>query len=294
MVSVIIPAYNREKSVADAINSVLGQTWRDLELILVDDGSTDNTAKIVCEINDPRLKYVYQANAGACAARNHGIELAAGEFIAFHDSDDVWHKDKLEKQMNALLRNDADIVFCKLAEIKQDGSVYLMPQGIREGFLNPVVTLIGIGTQTILAKRKVFEQFRFDRELPRFQEFELMYRASKVYSVYCVDEGLVDYYIGADSISSNPEKLYQTCELILRKHPELPEQFPKMLADMGACLKQAGDQACRKGDVRYKKYILRATEYKKTFKMKIVRAAVRIGVYPMLLRYTDKKENVHK
>lgn len=294
MVSVIIPAYNREKSVAAAVNSVLAQTWRDLELLLIDDGSTDDTAKVVRGIDDPRLKYIYQANAGACAARNHGIELARGEYIAFHDSDDIWHEDKLEKQMKALLENDADIVICKLREIKQDGSVYLMPQGIGEGFMNPVVTLVGIGTQTIVGKRKVFEQFRFDPEIPRFQEFELMYRASKVYSVYCVDEGLVDYYIGADSISSNPEKLYQACELILKKHPELPEQFPKMLADMGASLKMAGDQVCRRGDKGYKKYVLRATEYKKTFKMKVVRAAVYTGVYPIMLRYTDKKKNVRK
>ena len=105
MISVIIPVYNREKTVKKAIDSVLAQTWKDMEIIVIDDGSTDKSAEVIKSIKDARIKYIYQKNAGACAARNHGLDLATGDIIAFHDSDDVWHKDKLEKQ---LLRNSND------------------------------------------------------------------------------------------------------------------------------------------------------------------------------------------
>ena len=94
MVSIIIPTYNRADKLKAAIMSVLNQTYCDLELIIVDDGSTDDTKNVVANIDDNRLRYVYQKNAGACVARNNGIEEAHGDYIAFHDSDDVWHLDK--------------------------------------------------------------------------------------------------------------------------------------------------------------------------------------------------------
>ena len=228
MVSVIIPSYNREKTIKKAIDSVLNQTWNDLEVIVVDDGSTDNTSQVISEIKDDRLKYVHQENAGACVARNRGINLASGEIIAFHDSDDLWRVDKLEKEMEALQKSGADVVFCKLVRYNPDGSTTYMPSDCKEGLLNPIRNLFGIGTQTLLAKREVFTQERFDEEMPRFQEFELLYRISKRHSIYCVDEGLVDYYVGADSISSNPKKVYNACKLINEKHPELIKEYPEM------------------------------------------------------------------
>ena len=120
----IIPVYNREKTVKKAIDSVLAQTWKDMEIIVIDDGSTDKSAEVIKSIKDARIKYIYQKNAGACAARNHGLDLATGDIIAFHDSDDVWHKDKLEKQLNKLNESGADIVFCKLNEFKEDSYCY--------------------------------------------------------------------------------------------------------------------------------------------------------------------------
>ncbi len=85
LVSVIIPAYNRASTVQKAVESVLAQSYDHLEVLLIDDGSTDETAAVVQSIQDPRLRYIYQQNAGACAARNHGVSLAKGEYIAFHD-----------------------------------------------------------------------------------------------------------------------------------------------------------------------------------------------------------------
>ena len=99
MISVIIPTYNRAKLLPRAVESVLNQTYQDIELIIVDDGSTDDTMEWVRGIKDDRVRYAQLNHQGACAARNHGISIARGEYIAFQDSDDIWFMDKLEKQL---------------------------------------------------------------------------------------------------------------------------------------------------------------------------------------------------
>ncbi|HEY9644827.1 MAG TPA: glycosyltransferase family A protein [Chroococcidiopsis sp.] len=100
-VSVIIPVYNREAYVGDAIRSVLGQTVPPAEVIVVDDGSSDRSAEIIQSFGPP-VRYVAQANSGAAVARNRGVDLATGELLAFLDSDDRWQPDKLERQLAAL------------------------------------------------------------------------------------------------------------------------------------------------------------------------------------------------
>src|SRR5919205_4589183 len=97
---VIIPVYNGESYVAEAIESILDQTYRPAEVIVVDDGSTDNTAEVVKRFGDV-VQYHHQPNRGAGAARNRGVELSHGEFLAFLDADDLWHKDKLAHQIQA-------------------------------------------------------------------------------------------------------------------------------------------------------------------------------------------------
>ena len=103
-VSVIIPTYNRAAKVRNAIASVLAQTFSDLEVIVVDDGSSDDTGQILGESFGDRIRYYAQANQGVSVARNKGIAEARGEWIAFLDSDDLWEKDKLEWQFKALER----------------------------------------------------------------------------------------------------------------------------------------------------------------------------------------------
>src|SRR5215470_7379907 len=101
-VSVVIPTYNRAAKVQKGIRSALAQTFSDLEVIVVDDGSADDTGKVLAEAFGDRIRYCYQSNQGASAARNKGITEARGEWIAFLDSDDEWEHDKLEWQFQAL------------------------------------------------------------------------------------------------------------------------------------------------------------------------------------------------
>ena len=265
MVSVIIPSYNREKTIVEAIQSVLNQTYTDLEVIIVDDGSSDNTRVVIQSIHDSRVKYFYQENAGACIARNNGIQFAKGEYIAFHDSDDIWRKDKLEKQMRVLQESKADIVFCKLVVHEPNGAISYKPSKCVEGIVYPISNLFGIGTQTLLAHRYVFDKVKFDPEMPRFQEFELLYRATQKFSLYCLNEGLVDYYVGEDSISSNPQKLYLACNLLISKYPEITKKYSVMGKRMAQYLLSAAVR--EKNKENRKKYIKLALHCHKNMKL---------------------------
>ena len=115
LVSVIIPAYNRAGTIERSVRSVLDQTVKELEVIVVDDCSTDQTESVVLQIHDNRVRYDRLGEqSGACVTRNRGVDLARGELIAFQDSDDFWKPEKLEKQLYALKEYGADICFSSL------------------------------------------------------------------------------------------------------------------------------------------------------------------------------------
>jgi glycosyltransferase involved in cell wall biosynthesis len=287
MVSVIIPVYNRGYIVRDAINSVLNQTVHDIEVIVIDDGSTDNSAEVINSIKDPRVHYYYQDNAGACIARNNGILKAKGEYIAFHDSDDIWHRDKLEKQMTIFSKTDTDIVVCKMNVIK-DGKVRFQTPKLETGPIYPIVNLFGIGTQTIVAKRYVFEEFQFDPEMPRYQDFEFLYRVAQKYKIYCVGEGLVDYSVKEDSISSNPQKRYAACELIQNKYPEIKTKYPIMSAEMACGLQVDAGKLMKKGNHEYLKYIKKSYEFDNSLRSKLRVKLIQLEIYDMLCRLVEK------
>lgn len=252
MVSVVIPAYNRAKVVGRAIESCLNQTYRDIEVIVVDDGSSDNTKEVVEAIDDERLSYVYQDNAGACAARNHGIEMAKGEYIAFQDSDDEWHTDKIEKQMAALIENNADFVFCGFIKVNSNGQRNNIPENIKPQFYKQKELIYEsiVSTQTIFGKASAVKDVMFDEAMPRMQDYDFIIRASSCYSIYCVPEYLVNVFEQPDSITASKkqyQKRLEITEKLLRKYPEYREQYPKwnikMLKIMAHCQVMLGEDA---------------------------------------------------
>src|SRR5712692_4293853 len=122
-VSVVIPVYNGERYLAEAISSVLDQTYKNFELIVVDDGSTDQSAAVVRSFTDDRIRYLYQSNGGASKARNLGVAASRGTVIAFLDSDDVWLPHKLERQIDCLASHkDVGAVYCWYEVLEPDGS----------------------------------------------------------------------------------------------------------------------------------------------------------------------------
>ncbi|MCD7819996.1 MAG: glycosyltransferase family 2 protein [Lachnospiraceae bacterium] len=208
MVSVVIPSYNRKQTICDCINSVLGQTYQNLEIIVVDDGSDDGTFELFRKPIDPRVRfYRYDENKGACYARNLGCNYAKGEYIAFQDSDDIWHPEKIEKQLACLKKNNADFVFCGMNRINPlDNSNFYYPNieyKNGEDALSQILTNNPISTQTILLKREVVENVRFDTSFKRYQDWDYALQVAKAgYCIIFMNEALVDSIIQTNSISS--------------------------------------------------------------------------------------------
>lgn len=128
LVSVVIPAYNRERCIKETIESVLAQTIDDLEVIVVDDGSTDRTKDVVLSFEDGRVKYIYQKNSGANVARNTGMEVARGEYISLLDSDDLFIENHLETSINFIKNSGADVVYSRIIVDRGVDKFFLKPQ----------------------------------------------------------------------------------------------------------------------------------------------------------------------
>lgn len=215
MVSIIIPTYNRKDSILNSIRSVLNQTYLELEVIVVDDCSTDGTDKVVETIKDERVKYVKcDKNRGVATARNVGIENAGGEFIAFNDSDDIWRENKLELQMEELERHpEYGMVYCAFSRKKDQKFLYQIPRSslpvekLRGQIFNFLLTLNVIGTPAMLIRREVFEEVgNFSDHLRILDDYEFVLRVANKYQIGYINEILVDTYELEDSINMLSEK----------------------------------------------------------------------------------------
>lgn len=240
VVSVIVPAYNESDSIADAIDSVLDQTYPGIELIVVDDCSTDDTPEVVRGYDDERLTYIRQGtNRGAAAARNTGIRQAEGEYIAFLDSDDIWHPTKVEKQVSCLRsRSDEWIaVYCD-AEYETGSTIdvllrkYIYPNDQNRGIegseelvhkLLAGDAIVGAGS-TLLAKAEYVEEIGgFDEEFVRHQDWEFLIRLLAHGKCAYVDEKLVTIHRPgsppADKEYEAKEMFMETFAAQIAEHP---------------------------------------------------------------------------
>lgn len=207
MVSVVIPYYNRRGLIVDCLKSVLAQTYSNLEVIIVDDGSKESALDLLEPFLSDRVRYHrYTPNQGACHARNVGVSLARGEYIAFQDSDDLWLPRKLEKQMAAMAEKKADFLFCGLERrnLNSNTSEYVPALGFDESG-DSIAQLLWenrVSTQTILVRREVFEAICFDETLRRLQDWDFTLQAAKAgLRIAYLPEALVQADIQADSIT---------------------------------------------------------------------------------------------
>lgn len=228
LVSVVIPSYNRKDKILKSVDSVLEQSYENLELIVVDDGSDDGTWELFENFPDRRLSYIRCGeNLGACHARNLGAERAAGELIAFQDSDDSWHKDKLEKQVKHLKATGADLSFCGMNRISSTGSSFYYPVHPfhPEKGLEEMLAENRAGTQTMLMRREVWKTLRFDESFRRYQDWDFSIRAAERFSLAYLPEALADSEVGTDSISALVNS-YQALLHLYNKHLSLYRQYP--------------------------------------------------------------------
>jgi len=253
-VSVIIPTYNRAHLVGRAIRSVLNQTYQDFEIIVVDDGSTDNTEEVVKGFNDDRIRYIWHdENRGGAAARNTGIKAAQGEYIAFLDSDDEWLPEKLEKQVKAFedALPDVGVVYTDFRRLDKRGDKELrfakVMREVSGDIHRDLLEGNFIGTPTALVRRECFDKVgMFDERLPRLQDWELWIRISKYYHFKCLDEPLVISYVVKDSISASQDAYIKAVKLIIGKHFEDFRRNRKLLA-MYQCA--IGNLLCQSGEM---------------------------------------------
>ena len=153
LVTVIIPVFNGRAYLAEALTSVVAQNVAELEIVTVDDGSTDGTGNVVRGFADSRLRYVRQSRMGASAARDRGVALARGHFLAFLDADDVWLANKLRAQITSLTSGDADMIFTHMEE-------FISPDCLREleGIFSVRPRLAGLSVSTLLVRRSDFQK----------------------------------------------------------------------------------------------------------------------------------------
>ncbi|WP_153445959.1 glycosyltransferase family 2 protein [Vibrio algicola] len=207
-----MPAYNSSKHIAVAIESVINQSYSDWELIVIDDCSTDSTILIVDKYShqDSRVRcHSTNVNAGAGVARNIGIELASGQFLAFLDSDDLWDSNKLTKQLGFMKANNAEISHTSFSFIDEDG--FSRPGSVSVSKCVNLETNLRkteIGTSTaIINRRLVLDSIKFS-EIRARQDLKLWIDLLKQgYKSYGLDSDLVKYRIRSGSVSSNKIKM---------------------------------------------------------------------------------------
>mgnify|MGYP006284230013 CR=1 FL=1 len=226
LVSVVLPTFNRAPTLGRAIRTVLAQTHRDIELIVIDDGSTDNTPDVIHEFSsDARLRYQRQENAGAATARNAGLSLARGHWIAFQDSDDEWLPNKLAIQITAAESSELGtaVTYSDMMRVSVSGdAVRARAPDVRQGVLiNPLTMdyqVFGLGIQSALIRRESLDGIGgFDTTLPRFIDLDLFTRLAQSFQFVRVPEPLVRYHT-TEGITSNPAALAQAREYLLKKN----------------------------------------------------------------------------
>jgi glycosyltransferase involved in cell wall biosynthesis len=207
-ISVILPVYNREQTVARAIRSVLTQTWTPLELIVIDDGSTDGTRDVLTSFGS-QITVLEQPNAGAYAARNRGLRHAKGELIAFIDSDDAWLPDRLASQMPLMERPEVGLVFGDVVHVrpnrarKRVTSFQVAPP--RRGSVAAQFAWCNfVPTVTVLVRRSCLEEAGgFSEELPLSCDYLTWFRIALRHELDFVDRVLAEYTLSPDSISAD-------------------------------------------------------------------------------------------
>ncbi|MGO9377178.1 MAG: glycosyltransferase family 2 protein [Dissulfurispiraceae bacterium] len=236
-VSVIVTCYNYAKYLEGCLTSILNQTYQDFELLIVNDGSTDNTDEIVTRfLDNDKIRYINQSNTGQAIATNNGITAAAGELIAFLDADDLWEPTKLQKQVNLFSRDSIGVVYSRLKFINEDGvpryaeiaNKYFIP---RSGFITGFLLFENfIPYSSTVVRKQCFDKYgMFNPEYKNGLDWDLWLRISKEFEFAFVDEPLLLYRMGhPGQLTSNMERSVHCSDLIFTR---FIENNPGLISD---------------------------------------------------------------
>jgi len=204
LVSVIVPTFNRENSIKAAISSCLGQTYKNIEIITVDDASRDNTQEVVRSFNDPRIKFFHHnTNKGPAATRNTGLRNTKGDFIAFLDSDDEWMPEKIEKQLTAfnLEAKQSGLIFTNgynEAEekdfIPEDTNSGIIYDPVKDKFF-PLRILITPPSSWLIPLEVIRDTGYFDESMYNWDDGDFFVRLAYKYPIYYLNENLVVWHL---------------------------------------------------------------------------------------------------
>lgn len=224
-VDVIIPTYNRGYCIEKSIRSILDQSYKSFHIYVIDDASDDNTECVVRGMKDERITYYKMPNkSGANKCRNKGIQLSEAKYIAFNDSDDIWEKHKLEKQMEVIQSKKEGLVFSTY--LRKSAIDDMEPEVVgvcsdeeKKNIKKLLIERNVIGTPTMLLTREMIQNVGFfDEKLPRFQDWEMCIRISKYYPIYYIAEPLVRTYLFGDNITNNTKYLKEAYLILSNRY----------------------------------------------------------------------------
>lgn len=223
-ISVIIPTYNAERTILETIESVQKQTFKDFEIVIINDGSSDRTLNLVDEIGDNRIKIFTYENGGLPTARNRGISHSTGEFITFLDADDLWTPNKLERQLNLLNANpEADVAYSwtyfmdesENARTINPGDPVYLEGNVYANLLSK--NFIASGSNVLITREAVETIGEFDPECGGSADWDYWIRLASQYSFVVVPEHQIYYRRSAGAMSSKIDKMKLDCLTVFEK-----------------------------------------------------------------------------
>lgn len=266
-ISVIIPTYNCGRFIAQAIDSVLAQTFQDFEIIVVDDGSNDDTRKIINRYGE-KVKYLYQQQTGVSCARNRGINASTGRFIAFLDADDLWLPTKLEKQMELFhSAENIGMVFTENCLFDSQG-VFKKKTGKRRlmngNLARNIFLLSGVVTPTVMVKKNILDEIGgFEESLMCAEDDNLWIRIAALYKVRLIDEPLAKIRDHESRLTKEKsliiQSIFQNIEFLCSKYgdevknviePVVAKKKASLYFDMGYEYFERGNLAKAKKEFR--------------------------------------------
>jgi glycosyltransferase involved in cell wall biosynthesis len=272
-VSVIIPTYNQGQFIDKAIESVLKQSYQDFEIIVINDGSTDNTEEIVRGFKDKRVKYIkkYKKSRGVSVARNVGIKMARGKYIALLDSDDEWLPEKLGKQVKVFKSEFPEVgVVCSWSYNIDEKGNYISKRCLpkKDGYIyEDLLSTNPISVPTVLIKKECFNRVGlFDDLLNAQEDWDMWIRIAKYYRFALIKVPLVKYRLHPNQISKNLEVKIITANRILVKYANELKKRPDAHSKHYFYI---GNRLCHMGKTKDgQRYLIKA-----------------ISLYPFCIRY---------